>query len=99
MGFFFLKNFLEVGEKVCEFIWVLMVRGIMEFYWVIRMVNLKGIFGGVKYDVYFDDLFEEFFRDGINLWKFVEISCEREFVFCEWFIGYEFMYLIVERLF
>lgn len=99
MGASLSKNPLEAGEKARDLIRASTVRDTMELYRAIRTANPKGIPSGVKYDVYSDDSFEELFRDGINLWKLAEISCDRELVFCEWLTGYELTYSTAERLF
>ena len=74
------------------------VRDTMEFYKAIRIANPKGIKGGVKYDVYEENVFDELFKDRINLKRLAEISCDRELIFCEWLNGYELSYKTFLRL-
>ena len=74
------------------------VRDTMEFYKAIRIANPKGIKSGVKYDVYDENVFDELFKDRINLKRLAEISCERELIFCEWINGYELSYKTFLRL-
>jgi len=70
----------------------------VELYKAIRIANPKGIPRGVKYDVYSDTSFEDLVRDGINLYKLAEISCERELVFCEWLNNYDLTYETLKLL-
>jgi len=74
------------------------VRDTMEFYKAIRIANPKGVKSGVKYDVYDENVFDELFKDRINLKRLAEISCERELIFCEWINGYELSYKTFLRL-
>jgi len=93
------RNMLEAREKVGLLISESTVRDTMELYSAIRTANPKGIPSGVKYDVYSDDSFRELFRDGVNLWRIAEISCERELIFCEWVNKYELSYSTFGRLY
>ncbi|NJE85098.1 apo-citrate lyase phosphoribosyl-dephospho-CoA transferase [Thermococcus sp. CX2] len=93
------KNMLEARDWVRRLIDESTVRDTMELYRAIRIANPKGIPSGVKYDVYSDDSFRELFRDGINLKRLAEISCERELIFCEWLNGYELSYKTFARLY
>lgn len=93
------RNMLEAREKVGLLISESTVRDTMELYSAIRTANPKGIPSGVKYDVYSDGSFRELFRDGINLWRMAEISCERELIFCEWVNKYELSYSTFGRLY
>ncbi len=74
------------------------VRDTMEFYKAIRIANPKGVKSGVKYDVYDENVFDELFKNRINLKRLAEISCERELIFCEWINGYELSYKTFLRL-
>ena len=85
----------EVAKRLIEHS---TVRDTMEFYKAIRIANPKGIKSGVKYDVYNENVFEELFKDRINLKSLAEISCERELIFCEWINGYELSYRTFLRL-
>lgn len=93
------RNMLEARDCVRRLIDESTVRDTMELYRAIRIANPKGIPSGVKYDVYSDDSFRELFRDGINLKRLAEISCERELIFCEWLNGYELSYKTFARLY
>ncbi|AEH23912.1 triphosphoribosyl-dephospho-CoA synthase [Pyrococcus yayanosii] len=70
----------------------------IELYRAIRIANPKGIPKGVKYDVYSDESFEELRRDGVNLLRLAEMSCERELIFCEWLNCYSLVYKTFGRL-
>ncbi|HIP89293.1 MAG TPA: apo-citrate lyase phosphoribosyl-dephospho-CoA transferase [Thermococcus paralvinellae] len=85
----------EVAKRLIEHS---TVRDTMEFYKAIRIANPKGIKGGVKYDVYEENVFDELFKDRINLKRLAEISCDRELIFCEWLNGYELSYKTFLRL-
>ena len=85
----------EVAKRLIEHS---TVRDTMEFYKAIRIANPKGIKSGVKYDVYDENVFDELFKDRINLKRLAEISCERELIFCEWINGYELSYKTFLRL-
>ncbi|ASJ07821.1 apo-citrate lyase phosphoribosyl-dephospho-CoA transferase [Thermococcus siculi] len=99
MGMVLGRNMLDAREKARLLIEESTVRDSMEFYRAIRIANPKGIPSGVKYDVYSDDSFKELFRDGINLARLAEMSCERELIFCEWLNGYELSYKTFGRLY
>ncbi|ALM75108.1 triphosphoribosyl-dephospho-CoA synthase [Thermococcus barophilus] len=92
------KNLYDARELVKRLIERSTVRDAMEFYKAIRIANPKGIKSGVKYDVYDENVFDELFRDRINLKRLAEISCERELIFCEWLNGYELSYKTFLRL-
>ncbi|WP_457753729.1 triphosphoribosyl-dephospho-CoA synthase [Thermococcus sp.] len=92
------KNLYDARELVKKLIERSTVRDTMEFYKAIRIANPKGIKSGVKYDVYDENVFDELFRDRINLKRLAEISCERELIFCEWLSGYELSYKTFLRL-
>ena len=92
------KHIYEAREIVMRLIDESTVRDTMEFYKAIRTASPKGVKSGVKYDVYSDGVFEELFRNRINLKKLAEMSCERELIFCEWLNGYELSYKTFFRL-
>ncbi len=92
------KHIYEAREAVMRLIDESTVRDTMEFYHAIRIANPKGVRSGVKYDVYSENVFEELFRDRVNLKKLAEMSCEREIIFCEWLNGYELSYKTFLRL-
>ena len=92
------KHIYEAREIVGRLIDESTVRDTMEFYGAIRTANPKGVKSGVRYDVYSENVFEELFRDRINLKKLAEMSCGRELIFCEWLNGYELSYKTFIRL-
>lgn len=92
------RHIYEAREIVMRLMDESTVRDTMEFYRAVRTANPKGVKRGVRYDVYSEDVFEELFRDRINLKKLAEMSCERELVFCEWLNGYELSYRTFLRL-
>ena len=98
MGLSMTKKLREGGEKARTLIAESSVRDTMELYRAIRIANPKGLPRGVKYDVYSEKAFEELFRDGVNLWRLAEMSCEREMVFCEWLSAYETTYRVFDRI-
>lgn len=99
MGLALGRNMLDAREKARLLIEESTVRDSMELYRAIRLASPKGIPGGVKYDVYSEESFKELFRDGINLARLAEMSCERELIFCEWLNGYELSYSTFGRLY
>ncbi|NJE07874.1 apo-citrate lyase phosphoribosyl-dephospho-CoA transferase [Thermococcus sp. M39] len=92
------RHIYDAREVVKRLIAHSTVRDTMEFYKAIRVANPKGIKSGVKYDVYDENVFDELFKDRINLKRLAEISCERELIFCEWINGYELSYKTFLRL-
>lgn len=88
----------EAREVVKRLIDESTVNDTIGLYKAIRIVNPKGIPGGVKYDVYKEKVFDELFRDRINLKRLAEISCKRELIFKEWLNGYELSYKTFLRL-
>lgn len=99
MGLAMGRDMLDARKKARLLIEESTVRDTMELYKAIRIANPKGIPSGVKYDVYSDDSFRELFRDGVNLSRLAEISCERELIFCEWLDSYELTYSTFARLY
>ena len=98
MGLAMTKKIIKGGEKARLLIEESTVRDTMELYRAVRIANPKGLPSGVKYDVYSDRVFEELFRDRINLFALAEMSAERELVFREWVEGYRLTYETLERL-
>ncbi|NJE13416.1 triphosphoribosyl-dephospho-CoA synthase [Thermococcus sp. LS2] len=92
------RHIYDAGEVAKRLIEHSTVRDTMEFYKAIRIANPKGIKSGVKYDVYDENVFDELFKDRINLKRLAEISCERELIFCEWINSYELSYKTFLRL-
>ncbi len=92
------RHIYEARDVVKRLIDESTVRDTMEFYKAIRTASPKGVKSGVKYDVYSENVFEELFRDRINLKKLAELSCGRELIFCEWLTGYELSYRTFVRL-
>lgn len=92
------RDIKEAREVVKRLIDESTVNDTIEFYKAIRIANPKGIPSGVKYDVYNEKVFDELFRDKINLKRLAEISCERELIFKEWLNGYELSYKTFLRL-
>ncbi|MBO8174485.1 MAG: triphosphoribosyl-dephospho-CoA synthase [Thermococcus sp.] len=92
------RHIYDAREVVKRLIEHSTVRDTMEFYKAIRIANPKGIKSGVKYDVYNENVFDELFKDRINLKRLAEISCERELIFCEWINGYGLSYKTFLRL-
>ncbi|WP_456450738.1 triphosphoribosyl-dephospho-CoA synthase [Palaeococcus sp. (in: euryarchaeotes)] len=92
------KHIYHAREIVQRLITESTVRDTMEFYRAIRIASPKGIKGGVKYDVHDGAVFDELFKDRINLRKLAELSRERELIFEEWLKGYELSYKTFLRL-
>ncbi|WP_456420661.1 triphosphoribosyl-dephospho-CoA synthase [Thermococcus sp.] len=98
MGLAMTKKIIEGGEKASLLIENSTVRDTMELYRAIRIANPKGLPGGVKYDVYSKNAFEELFRDRINLLALAQMSADRELVFREWITGYRLTYGTLVRI-
>lgn len=92
------KHIYHAREIVQRLIAESTVRDTMEFYKAIRIASPKGVRRGVKYDVHDEDVFDELFKDRINLQRLAELSRGRELIFEEWLNGYEMSYRTFLRL-